>query len=172
MQCCFQLQGNLTGDQYIRDVLQPVVVPHFDNHPLATRPVYMDDNARPRRSKAVTAPRARRTASSLHLIPQHRCPVSCCDSSCHSRCNAAFNWQMFCTGGSRACIRRPNMSQICSMGFKSGLMAGQGTGRHPSTWGYPRYWTLSNTCRQVIHKCRFESEMTILSWFLNWKVNT
>ena len=41
------IQGNLTGDQYIRDVLQPVVVPHFDNHPLATRPVYMDDKARP-----------------------------------------------------------------------------------------------------------------------------
>ena len=30
------IQGNLTGDQYIRDVLQPVVVPHLDNHPLAT----------------------------------------------------------------------------------------------------------------------------------------
>jgi hypothetical protein len=40
---------------YIRDVLQPVVVPHFDNHPLATRPVYMDDNARPHSSRAVTA---------------------------------------------------------------------------------------------------------------------
>jgi hypothetical protein len=38
------IQGNLTGDQYIRDVLQPVVDPHFDNHPLAARPVYMDDN--------------------------------------------------------------------------------------------------------------------------------
>jgi transposase len=49
------IQCNLTGDQYIRDVLQPVVVPHFDNHPLATRPVYMDDNARPHRSRAVTA---------------------------------------------------------------------------------------------------------------------
>jgi transposase len=49
------IQGNLTGDQYIRDVLQPVVVPHFDNHQLATRPVYMDDIARPHRSRAVTA---------------------------------------------------------------------------------------------------------------------
>jgi transposase len=49
------IQGNLTGDQCIRDVLQPVDVPHFDNHPLATRPVYMDDNARPHRSRAVTA---------------------------------------------------------------------------------------------------------------------
>jgi hypothetical protein len=46
------MQGNLTGDQYIRDVLQPVVVPLFHNHPLATRPVYMDDNARPHRSRA------------------------------------------------------------------------------------------------------------------------
>jgi hypothetical protein len=50
------VQENLTGDQYIRDVLQPVVVPHFDNHPLVTRPVYMDDNARPHRTSAVTAP--------------------------------------------------------------------------------------------------------------------
>jgi transposase len=49
------IQGNLTGDQYNRDVLQPVVVPHFDNHPLATRSVYMDDNARPHCSRAVTA---------------------------------------------------------------------------------------------------------------------
>jgi transposase len=49
------IQGNLTGDQYVRDVLQPDVVPHFDNNPLATRPVYMDDNARPHRSRAVTA---------------------------------------------------------------------------------------------------------------------
>jgi hypothetical protein len=46
------IQGNLTGDQYIRDVLQPVGVPHFDNHPLATRPVYMDDSARPHHSRA------------------------------------------------------------------------------------------------------------------------
>jgi hypothetical protein len=30
------IQGNLAGDQYIRDVLQPVVVPHFDNHPSVT----------------------------------------------------------------------------------------------------------------------------------------
>jgi transposase len=36
------IQGNLTGDQYIRDVLQPVVVPHFDN-------------GRSHRSRAVTA---------------------------------------------------------------------------------------------------------------------
>jgi hypothetical protein len=32
--------------------------------------------------------------------------------------------------------------------------------------GYNRYWTLNNRCRQVIHKWRFESEMTIISCFL------
>jgi transposase len=35
--------------------LQTVVVPHFDNHPLATRTVYMDDNTMLHRSRAVTA---------------------------------------------------------------------------------------------------------------------
>ena len=49
------IQGNRIGDQYIKDVLQPVVVFNFDNHPLATRTVYMDDNARPHRSRAATA---------------------------------------------------------------------------------------------------------------------
>jgi hypothetical protein len=49
------IQGNLTGYLYSRDVLQLVVGPHFDAHPLATRPVYMDDNARPHRSRVVTA---------------------------------------------------------------------------------------------------------------------
>ena len=44
-----------TGDQYIRDVLQPLVVHHFDNHPIAARTMFMDDNARPHRSMAVTA---------------------------------------------------------------------------------------------------------------------
>ena len=48
------IQGNLTGDQYIRDVIQPIVVPHFGNHSLATKPVNMYDNTRPHRSKAVT----------------------------------------------------------------------------------------------------------------------
>ena len=41
------IQGSLTGERYIHDVLEPVVLSHFENHPLTTRPVYMDDNARP-----------------------------------------------------------------------------------------------------------------------------
>jgi hypothetical protein len=35
--------------------LQPVVFLHFDNHPLAARPVFMDDNYRPHHSMAVIA---------------------------------------------------------------------------------------------------------------------
>ena len=49
------IQGRLRGERYIHDVLEPVVVPNIENHPLATRPVYMDDNARPHRSKAFMA---------------------------------------------------------------------------------------------------------------------
>jgi hypothetical protein len=60
------IQGNLAGDQYIRDVLQPVVVPHFDNHPLATRPVYMDDNDRPHRARAVSAYLQSEAVTSVH----------------------------------------------------------------------------------------------------------
>ncbi len=49
------IPGTLTGERYIREVLEPVVVPHFENHALASRPVFMDDNARPHRSRAVQA---------------------------------------------------------------------------------------------------------------------
>jgi hypothetical protein len=31
------IQGNPTGDQYIRNVLQPVAVPHFDSHQTSSR---------------------------------------------------------------------------------------------------------------------------------------
>ena len=48
------IRGNLNGVRYMQEVLNPVLVPHFDNHPLASRPIFMDDNARPHRSRLVT----------------------------------------------------------------------------------------------------------------------
>jgi hypothetical protein len=42
----YVLDGNLTGQKYRDNVLAPRVVPHFDNHALADRPMFMDDNAR------------------------------------------------------------------------------------------------------------------------------
>lgn len=47
------VRGNLNAEQYQRDILNTIVVPHFDNHPLLTRPIFMDDNARPHRARAV-----------------------------------------------------------------------------------------------------------------------
>ena len=49
------VEGNLNGQQFMQDMLNPVPVPQFDNHPLATHPIFMDDNARPHLSHAVTA---------------------------------------------------------------------------------------------------------------------
>ena len=38
LQAGFGNNDNLTGEKYARDVLTPVVVPHIDNHTLASRP--------------------------------------------------------------------------------------------------------------------------------------
>jgi hypothetical protein len=46
----YVLDGNLTGQKYLDNVLAPRVVPHFDNHALADRLMLMDDNARPHRA--------------------------------------------------------------------------------------------------------------------------
>ena len=42
----------LNAQRYQQEVLDAAVIPHFDNHPLATRPIFIDDNARPHRSRA------------------------------------------------------------------------------------------------------------------------
>ena len=47
------VQGTLTGQKYQTDILETAVIPPFDDHPLLTTPVFMDDNARPHRSHAV-----------------------------------------------------------------------------------------------------------------------
>ena len=47
------LDGNLTGLKYRDNVLAPRVVPYFDNHALADRSMFMDDNARPHRARIV-----------------------------------------------------------------------------------------------------------------------
>jgi transposase len=46
----YVLGGTLTGQKYRDEILHPLVVPHFDCHPLASRPILMDDNARPHRA--------------------------------------------------------------------------------------------------------------------------
>ena len=48
------VRGNLNGQIYRQNILEASVVPHFDSHPLNTRPVFMDDNARSHRALVVT----------------------------------------------------------------------------------------------------------------------
>jgi hypothetical protein len=48
------VRGNFNGQIYRQNILEASVVPHFDNHPLNTRLVFMDDKARPHRSLVVT----------------------------------------------------------------------------------------------------------------------
>ena len=38
---------NLKGQIYRQNILEASAVPHVDNRPLNTRPVFMDDSARP-----------------------------------------------------------------------------------------------------------------------------
>jgi transposase len=99
------LHGNLTGDQYIRDVLQPVVASHFDNHSLATRPVYMDDNARPHHSRAVTAYLQSEAVTS---VP---CPAMSLDLN-----PIEHIWDML---GRRMQIREPPVQNICQLNAAS-----------------------------------------------------
>jgi hypothetical protein len=49
----YVLDGNRTGQKYHVNVLAPRVVPHFNNHALADRPMFMDDNAKPHRALIV-----------------------------------------------------------------------------------------------------------------------
>ena len=49
----YVLDGNLTDQKYRDNVLAPRVVPHFDNHALADRPMFMDGNAKPHIARIV-----------------------------------------------------------------------------------------------------------------------
>ena len=47
------LDGTLTGVKFSDDTLQNYGIPHFDDHNLASRPIFMDDNPRPHRVQTV-----------------------------------------------------------------------------------------------------------------------
>ena len=168
------IQGNLTCDQYIRDVLQPVVVSHFDNHPLATKPVYMDDNARPHRSRAVTAYLQSEAVTSV--------PWPAMSPDLNPRAYLGHVRPSY-TGSGTSCAKHSSVGSSIA----SGMAAAITTGHPTSNWrdetqgwyeaviqargGYTRYWTFNNRCRQVIHKWRFEMKWHSYRAFWNVKVN-
>ena len=41
------LEGNINGVAYLDNVFHAHIVPHFDNHSLADRAIFIDDNVRP-----------------------------------------------------------------------------------------------------------------------------
>jgi hypothetical protein len=43
----YVIDGTLRGQKYRDQILRSLVVPHFDGHPLASRPILMDGNAKP-----------------------------------------------------------------------------------------------------------------------------
>jgi hypothetical protein len=49
----YVLDGTLTGQKYRHKTLHPLVVPHFDCHPLVSRPILKEGNARPHRAQRV-----------------------------------------------------------------------------------------------------------------------
>ena len=49
----YVLDGTLTGHKYGDQTLRPLDAPHVDCHPLASRAILIDDNARPQRARRV-----------------------------------------------------------------------------------------------------------------------
>lgn len=47
------VQGTLNAQRYQTNILDTTVIPHFEDHTLASHPIFMDDNARPHRARAV-----------------------------------------------------------------------------------------------------------------------
>ncbi|KAK3105926.1 hypothetical protein FSP39_008699 [Pinctada imbricata] len=49
----FVLDGTLNAVKYRDNILRTLVVPRFENHTLASRPIFMDDYATPHRARVV-----------------------------------------------------------------------------------------------------------------------
>lgn len=74
----------------------------------------------------VCPPCARTTDSRRLLIPWMSLRIWFWGILFHSSCRAAVNSLRLWTGGSLCLTRRPRKSHKCSMGLRSGLMAGHG----------------------------------------------
>jgi hypothetical protein len=50
----YVIDATLRGQKYRDQILRSLVVPHFDGHPLTSRPILMDGNARPHNPYSAT----------------------------------------------------------------------------------------------------------------------
>ena len=138
----------------------------------------MDDNARPHRSRAVTA--------YLQSFPNRDfCSLASHEPGYESHKAYLGHVRPSYTGSGTSCAKYSSVGSSIASGMAAALhrewqqLSQQDIRRltggmrrrveavSQARGGYTRYCTLNNRCRQVIHKWRLESEMTILSCFLN-----
>ena len=169
------IQGNLTGDQYIRDVLQPVVVPLFDNHPLATRPVHMDDNARPHRSRACSnrlPPKRSRDFCSLAShepgIESHRGAYLGHVRPSYIGSGTTFakhfvSWKQHCIGNGSSYHNRT--SDVSLEGWDAGLRP---SSKHVGVTPGTELWTIDVVKWFIVDvlKVKWQSYRAFWAWFL------
>ena len=64
---------SLMGQKYRDQILRSLVVPHFDGHPLASRPIMMDGNARPHNpySARLSATRGNRATTLVSHVTEY-----------------------------------------------------------------------------------------------------
>jgi hypothetical protein len=66
----YVIDGTLRGQKYRDQILRSLDVPHFDGHPLASRPIMMDGNARPHNpySARLSATRGNRATTLVSYV--------------------------------------------------------------------------------------------------------
>jgi hypothetical protein len=109
--------------------------PPFHHHPLATRPVYMNDNTRPDRSRAVTT----------YLQSRDLCSLASHEPGFESHRAYLGHVGPSYTGSRTSCAKHSSVGSNIASGMAAAITTGhltsnwrdetQGWSRHPSTWG-------------------------------------
>ena len=75
----YVIDGTLRGHKYRDQILRSLVVPHFDGHPLASRPIMMDGNARPHNpySARLSATRGNRATTLVSHVTGYESDKPC-----------------------------------------------------------------------------------------------
>jgi hypothetical protein len=131
------IQGNLTGDQYIRDVLQPIVVPPFRQPPTSYKACVYGWQCQASSFK-----------SSNHLPPKRSrdfCSLASHESGFESHRAYLGHVRPSYTGSGSSCAKHLSVGSNIASGLAAAITTGhptsnwrdesQGWGHHPSTWG-------------------------------------
>ena len=152
------MRENLTGDQNTRDVLQPIVVPHFDKHPLACIYGWQHQSVSFKGSDRLPS----KESHELSSMASHEAGIES-DEACfwHFRPSCTDSWTS-CNNVRREWRQLPQqyIRQLTGGITRNVEAVIQARG------GCSRYWTL-NHCRWVTHNWCFPSGILILSYIMN-----